>query len=210
MASCGILCEGDFSPSVIFDTFSSSDDTARFLRDYLRAYPEYNPETDPGITENPKLDPGASMFLISIARFQVSAETLSNGKGDLWNTVSTGLSVGMAGVALGGEGLGGNNEPVGGVYSIRNPNDMVVRVGRTKDLSGRVGQYSRDPNYFDLEFRVEYRTDSYQTQRGLEQLLYEWYKPPMNLIKPIRDNNLSRTDYMDSALNFLKQILDLQ
>ena len=106
MVSCGILCEGDFSPSVIFDTFSSSDDIDQNLRNFLRAYPNYIPETDQRITNSTKFDPGASLFLISIAKFQVSAENLANGEGSLWGTFSTGLAVGMAGVAIGGDESG--------------------------------------------------------------------------------------------------------
>lgn len=71
----------------------------------------------------------------------------------------------------------------------------------------RAGQYNRDPNFFDLDFKVEFRTDDYSTQRGLEQKLFNDYQqPPMNVYRPIYPRNPNGPDYMNSALNFLHKL----
>lgn len=101
----------------------------------------------------------------------------------------------------------GDVAPTGGVYSIRNPNGQVVRVGRTKDLFSRQGQYYRDPNYFDLEFVREYLVNDYATQRGLEQMMYDQYQPPLNIYRPIGITNPNIMNYINSALVFLNKLL---
>jgi RHS repeat-associated protein len=95
----------------------------------------------------------------------------------------------------------------GGVYTITNPNDKIVRVGRTTNFSQRAGQYKRDPNYFDLDFNRVYPTDNYNEQRGLEQIIFEKYQPPMNYIKPISDNNYNKDRlYIPAANNYLNNL----
>jgi RHS repeat-associated protein len=94
---------------------------------------------------------------------------------------------------------------MGGVYSIKNNAGIVVRVGRTNDLSSREGDYYRDPNYFDLNYKIEWQTDDYATQRGLEQYLFDKYQPPMNVIRPIGPRNNNGTNYFNAALDYLKE-----
>jgi hypothetical protein len=97
----------------------------------------------------------------------------------------------------------GGDLPTGGVYTLRNPDGLVVRVGRTSDLARRAGEYGRDPNYFDLDFMPEFETNNYSAQRGLEQMLYDEYNPPMNVNRPISLRNSNITNYINVAYHFL-------
>jgi RHS repeat-associated protein len=63
----------------------------------------------------------------------------------------------------------------GGVYTLRNESGEVVRTGRTKNLEDRKTAHEKDPILREYKFRVEYRTDNYAEQRGLEQTMYERY-----------------------------------
>ena len=106
--------------------------------------------------------------------------------------------------------MGGDLAPVGGVYKITNANGVVVRVGRTNNLTRRASEHSRNPNLFDLDFRRVYLTDDYATQRGLEQLLYDRYNPPMNYIRPINKTNRNRTYYKQAAIDFLNDLYNVK
>lgn len=82
-------------------------------------------------------------------------------------------------------GLGGNTGRTaaesgataarGGVYTLRDEAGAVVRTGRTNDLAARQVQHANDPVLGDFQFNVEYRTDVYAEQRGLEDVLYNRY-----------------------------------
>ena len=61
----------------------------------------------------------------------------------------------------------------GGVYSLRDEAGNVVRTGRSSNLAARELAHANDPVLGQFEFNVEYRTDVYSEQRGLEQLLYD-------------------------------------
>ena len=121
---------------------------------------------------------------------------------DLMLVSMSNLSTGLMAASMGGDVT-----PIGGVYSISNPNGVVVRVGHTNNFLRRAGQYRRDPNYFDLEFKREYYTDDYATQRGLEQMLYDKYQPPMNIYRPIRISNRNGPSYLQAASDFLNNLL---
>lgn len=113
-----------------------------------------------------------------------------------------GISFGLLGNIAGGE----DAKPQGGVYSLSNPRGQIVRVGHTKNLLARRGQYRRDPNYFDLSFDIEYYINDYATQRGLEQMLYENHTPPLNIYKPISPSNKNRPAYLRAAIEFLERM----
>lgn len=51
----------------------------------------------------------------------------------------------------------------------------VVRTGRSSNLAARQVAHANDPVLGQFEFQVEYRTDVYAEQRGLEQILYDQY-----------------------------------
>jgi hypothetical protein len=102
---------------------------------------------------------------------------------------------------------GNNKLPTGGVYTITNPNGEVVRVGRTNDFLRRRGEYGRDLDCFYLEFNPKYYTDDYATQRGLEQLEYDKYQPPMNVNRPISVTNKKGPGYLEAALEFLMNLI---
>jgi len=98
----------------------------------------------------------------------------------------------------------------GGVYTLRNPETgKLVRTGRTANLAMRQAQLARDPVLGDFEFQVEYRTDNYAEQRGLEQLLYDRYPEAQeanggfNKIRAIYPSNPRQADYMQAAANYL-------
>jgi RHS repeat-associated protein len=93
----------------------------------------------------------------------------------------------------------------GGVYLLRSPvTRQVMRIGRTCDIVRREGEHARNPLLKDLIFEAAYRTDSYAEQRGLEQMLYNQYNPPLNLINPISPSNPNLNNYMDAASMYLQ------
>ena len=57
----------------------------------------------------------------------------------------------------------------------------------------------RDPLLRDFDFEPVFRTDVYEEQRGLEQILHDWYNPPLDRIRPISPRNPRLPDYMDAA-----------
>jgi hypothetical protein len=63
---------------------------------------------------------------------------------------------------------------VGGAYLLRDSATGVVkRTGRTNNLHRRELELNRGKKTKDLDFEAAYRTDSYDEQRGLEQILYD-------------------------------------
>lgn len=48
-----------------------------------------------------------------------------------------------------------------------------------------------------------HKTDVYEEQRGLEQLLHDTYNPPLNKIRPINPSNPKLPIYRDAADNYL-------
>jgi hypothetical protein len=99
---------------------------------------------------------------------------------------------------------------VGGVYKLVNPSGQVVRVGHTKNLASRMSKYRNHPDFFDLEFQVEYYTNNYATRRGLEQGIFDKYKPPLNKNNPISPTNKNSVNYRIAAYNFLLELLGMQ
>jgi uncharacterized protein RhaS with RHS repeats len=101
-------------------------------------------------------------------------------------------------------GNGGNENAKGGVYSIREKQTgEVVYVGRSSDLASREQQHRKNYPKNSYEFKVEYRTDDYNQQRGLEQYLYDKYQPRNNRIRPISPRNPKRSQYEDAARKVL-------
>jgi hypothetical protein len=89
---------------------------------------------------------------------------------------------------------------------LRDPNtDQVMRTGRTNDLLRRQAEHARDPRLKGYDFEATYRTDDYAQQRGLEQLLHDAHKPPLNKINPISPKNPNRQKYIDAGDYFLNQ-----
>jgi RHS repeat-associated protein len=94
----------------------------------------------------------------------------------------------------------------GGTYLLRDADTgQVMRTGRTGDLLRRETEHARDPLLKDYEFEPVHRTDVYEEQRGLEQILHDQYNPPLNKINPIRPTNPNLPDYLDAARRYLNQ-----
>jgi RHS repeat-associated protein len=91
------------------------------------------------------------------------------------------------------------NKPKGGTYALTDNDKKVQRTGRTKDLERREKEHKKSEDTKDLDFNVDKRTDNKDAQRGREQQLHEKHNPPLNKIKPIRDNNPNKKKYMDAA-----------
>jgi hypothetical protein len=168
--------------------FEGMDDS---LRSFVRRNPDYNTYADTSLDDSQR-------FFIANAQFQVAAE-----EGNFDSAWAYGISFGLLGNVAGG----GDAKPQGGVYSLSNPSGQIVRVGHTKNLSVRRGQYRRDPNYFDLTFNIEYYTNDYATQRGLEQMMYENHNPSLNIYRPINPSNKNRPSYLRAAIEFLERML---
>ena len=96
-------------------------------------------------------------------------------------------------------------EPKGGVYLFKDhTTGTVERSGRTSDLQRREKEHLKNPETGGLKFEAKYKTDNYNEQRGLEQKVHDDYNPPMNKIKPIRDNNPKKPIYEKAASDYLK------
>ena len=97
-------------------------------------------------------------------------------------------------------------EARGGAYLLRDAETgQVMRTGRSGDLLVRQGQHARDPLLKNYDFEPVYRTDVYEAQRGLEQLLHDTYNPPLNKIRPISPTNPNLQSYLDAARRLLNQ-----
>lgn len=102
-------------------------------------------------------------------------------------------------------------DPKGGVYSLKDADDKVVRTGRSKDLETRKKQHASGQDTKDLKFEEEFRTDNYSEQRGLEKVVYD--KNPqaqssnggLNKIKPISDKNKNKESYENAAKDYIKR-----
>lgn len=95
-------------------------------------------------------------------------------------------------------------EARGGTYLLRDAETgQVMRTGRTNDLARRAAEHGRDPVLRDFEFEPVHRTDVYNEQRGLEQLLHDTYNPPLNKVRPISPTNPKLPIYQDAADAFL-------
>ena len=69
--------------------------------------------------------------------------------------------------------------PIGGVYAIKSDSGRVIRTGRTNDLARRASEHRR--MYPEgAHFEVLYRTNNRATQRGLEQIVHQRYRPILN------------------------------
>jgi hypothetical protein len=97
----------------------------------------------------------------------------------------------------------------GGVYTLRDEAGTVVRTGRTSNLAARVTAHANDSLLGDFQFNVEYRTDVYAEQRGLEQVIYDRYPGAMqvnggfNKIAAISSSNPNYSSYMQAARDYL-------
>jgi len=91
--------------------------------------------------------------------------------------------------------------PVGGVYVLRNSDKIVMYIGRTNDLARRLLEHQRI--HLELKFDPLVRTNSYEVQRGVEQMLYDKYKPPLNKIRPISLTNPRLQKYLRAGRTFL-------
>jgi hypothetical protein len=95
--------------------------------------------------------------------------------------------------------------PSGGTYVLRDATGKVVRSGRTNNLDRRMAEHARDPALKGYKFEAVHRTDVYTEQRGLEQLLHEAHRPPLNKINGIDPNNPRLSIYRNAAQSFLQR-----
>jgi hypothetical protein len=99
-----------------------------------------------------------------------------------------------------------------GAYTLRDEAGAVVRTGRSSDLAAREAAHFRDPVLGEYQLNVEYRTDVYAEQRGLEQMLYDRYPEAqfgnggLSKIRGISPSNPNLPTYMGSAWDFLEQL----
>jgi len=96
------------------------------------------------------------------------------------------------------------NEIKGGVYLLRDKiSGSVMRTGRTNNLLRRELEHARNSDLEEFRFETIYKTNNYDQQRGLEQMLHDQFIPPLNRINPISPTNLNREDYLNAAHDFL-------
>jgi hypothetical protein len=99
----------------------------------------------------------------------------------------------------------------GGVYTLRDEAGNVVRTGRTSNLAARALAHANDPVLGEFQFQVEYRTNVYAEQRGLEQMLHDQYPEAQaanggyNMIRGIGPLNPNGPAYMQAAYEFLDE-----
>ncbi|MGL5406013.1 MAG: hypothetical protein ACRDAX_04370 [Propionibacteriaceae bacterium] len=96
----------------------------------------------------------------------------------------------------------------GGVHELTDvsfDDGSVVRTGRSNDIEHRKGEHRRDPKTEGLGFESVYKTDDYDTTRGLEEVLYQEHPEAyMNKVKPISSRNGKAAKYRSAA----KELLD--
>lgn len=78
-----------------------------------------------------------------------------------------------------------------------------MRCGRTKDFERRRAEHRRNPETRGMDFDPVHRTDNYATQRGLEQLMHDQLKPPLDRINPIGPTNPKRGGYLKAAEDYM-------
>jgi hypothetical protein len=98
----------------------------------------------------------------------------------------------------------------GGVYTLRDPETgAVVRTGRAASLAERALTHARTPELSQFRFQVEYRTSDFNTQVGLEQMLYNRYPEAraanggFNKYAPVVEYNPMYETYMQAARDYL-------
>jgi len=92
----------------------------------------------------------------------------------------------------------------GGVYKLVDSDGNVVRTGRTNNLERRAAEHLRNPDTQEYKFVTIHKTDVKAEQRGLEQLVHDFYDPPLNKINPISPTNPNRDAYLDAAFDFIR------
>jgi predicted GIY-YIG superfamily endonuclease len=101
---------------------------------------------------------------------------------------------------------GGDPNARGGIYTLRDVDDNVVRTGRTNDLQRREREHARGDGTADYSFQVEYRTDVYREQRGLEQIVWMTNGRPtlpgVRRTAGVNVRNRNYNKYMDAAGQF--------
>ncbi|MFD9504178.1 polymorphic toxin-type HINT domain-containing protein [Streptomyces sp. NPDC060035] len=101
---------------------------------------------------------------------------------------------------------GGDPNARGGIYTLRDVDDNVVRTGRTNDLQRREREHARGDDTADYSFQVEYRTDVYREQRGLEQIVWMTNGRPtlpgVRRTAGVNVRNRNYNKYMDAAGQF--------
>jgi RHS repeat-associated protein len=101
-----------------------------------------------------------------------------------------------------------NNKATGGVYTlVDKETGNVMRAGRTGNFINREAQHARNPILKPFKFNIEYRTNNYAEQRGLEQYIHDMYNPPLDKINPISPKNPNIDIYMKAAEEFLEKLL---
>ncbi|MEV7549720.1 RHS repeat-associated core domain-containing protein [Amycolatopsis sp. NPDC089917] len=105
---------------------------------------------------------------------------------------------------------GGGPSARGGVYTLRDADDNVVRTGRTNNLQRREREHARGKDTADYKFQAEYRTDVYREQRGLEQIVWMLNgRPTMSGVRRtagVNVKNRNYNNYMDAAGRFLAKL----
>ena len=101
----------------------------------------------------------------------------------------------------------------GGVYALVDEDGVVKRTGRTKDLKKRKADHKNDKDLKHLEFVELYKTDDYNTQRGLEHKVYTENEVTahkdnggFNKIKAISDSNGNKDTYIKAGADFLNTL----
>jgi hypothetical protein len=94
----------------------------------------------------------------------------------------------------------------GGVYSLRDKDDNVMRTGQTNDLDRRKQEHARNPSFKSFGFRTEHETDDYATRRGLEEKLQQKYNAPYDKQRAIDPRNPNIMSYRNAAERFFSRI----
>ena len=197
---CSGTGTGGLTPSEIIAVEDDPYLQAMGVYNYSVTHPDYNYALDDSLEDTSKVIVASAIFLgtnENIKR-QVSLLDRIMKSGPAF---ASGAGLAIMGIVAGG------GKAKGGVYTITNPSGQVVRVGHTKNLISRRGNYGRDPNFFDLDFNIEHEIDDYATRRGLEQMLYDDFHPPLNINRPIAVKNPNFERYMQAAKRFLQDLL---
>ena len=111
------------------------------------------------------------------------------------------------------EGSAGVASSRGGVYSLRDAEGNVVRTGRTNNLAARAAAHAKNAVLKQFKFNIEFETDDYATQRGLENVLYNAHPEAQaanggyNMIRAISPSNPNLGKYLQAAADYLSGLM---
>jgi predicted GIY-YIG superfamily endonuclease len=98
-----------------------------------------------------------------------------------------------------------NGEINAGVYLLVDKSTGQIRyVGRTNNFDRREKEHLRDPDKSMFQFEPVFRTHNLLLQKGIEQVIYQAFRPDKNRINPISPSREDFEDLFNDGEEFMK------